>query len=106
MAKYYIVDSTIKTAKKQNPVMIFDSIPSVIRHLEGMCLRQFNLTRKQYMFEVESLGHGADEQTGRAFYDQMEQYFNIGVIRDGKEPVKTNIFQADSFLRDREVHGN
>jgi hypothetical protein len=36
----------------------------------------------------------------------MEQYFNIGVIRKDSTPVKTNIFQAAAFLRDKDVHGN
>jgi hypothetical protein len=36
----------------------------------------------------------------------MEQYFNIGVIRKDSTPVKTNIFQAEAFLRDKAVHGD
>ena len=105
MTKYYVVDSTIKQNGK-NPVLLFDTIPGVIKHLEGMCLKQFKLTRTQYMNEAESIGHSADESTGRAFYDLMEQYFNIGVIRGDSSPVKTNIFQAAAFLRDKDVHGN
>jgi hypothetical protein len=105
MSKYYIIDSTKKTAGK-NPVYLFDAVPKVIAYLEGMCSRQFNQTRKEFMNNVESLGHGGDEQTGRAFYDQMEQYFNIGVIRGGSTPVKTNIFQANAFQKSKGVNGN
>jgi hypothetical protein len=105
MSKYYIVDSTLKQSGK-NPVIIFESIPGVIKYLENMCSRHFGQSRKQYMEHVESVGHSADEETGRSFYDQMEQYFNIGVIRNGKEPIKTNIFQADAFLRGKDAHGN
>jgi len=105
MSKYYIVDSTIKQNGK-NPVMLFDTIPGVLAHLEKMCERQFGMTRKAYMNNVESLGHGADESTGRSFYDQMEQYFNIGVIRKDSTPVKTNIYQADAFMKSKDVHGN
>jgi pantothenate kinase len=105
MAHYYIIDSTIKNNGK-NPVLLFNSIDSVVHHLEAMCQRHFKQDRKTFMNNVESLGFGADEQTGRSFYDQMEQYFNIGVIRKDSTPVKTNIFQAEAFLRDKDVHGN
>lgn len=105
MSKYYIVDSTVKTNGK-NPVRLFNTIPGVIKHLEAMCKRQFNKNRAQYMNEAESIGHGGDEPTGRSFYDQMEQYFNIGVIRGGNQPVKTNIFQADTFAKVRDTQGN
>lgn len=105
MSKYYVVDSTTKKNNK-NPVLLFDTIDGVIKYLEGMCKRQFGMSRAEYMNNVESLGHGADEASGRSFYDQMEQYFNIGVIRNGIEPIKTNIFQADAFLKSKSVHGN
>lgn len=105
MSKYYVIDSTINKAGK-NPVVLFDNIPSVISHLESMCKRHFKQTRSEFMFNVESLGHGADEQTGRSFYDQMEQYFNIGVLRKDSVPIKTNIFQADAFQKAKSVHGN
>ncbi len=105
MKHYYVVDITIKKDNK-NPVIMFETIPGVVKYLEGMCQRQFKKTRAQYMNDVESIGHGADEPTGRSFYDQMEQYFNMGVIRDGKHPIKTNIFQADAFLKSKGEHGN
>lgn len=105
MSHYYIIDSTIKNNGK-NPVLLFNTIDGVVHHLEAMCERYFKQDRKTFMTHVESLGFGADEQTGRSFYDQMEQYFNIGVIRKDSTPVKTNIFQAAAFLRDKDVHGN
>lgn len=105
MSKYYVIDSTKKQGGK-NPVLLFENIDGVVKYLEGMCQRQFGKTRTQYMNEAESIGHSADEQTGRAFYDQMEQYFNIGVIRTGNTPIKTNIFEAASFMRGKDVHGN
>ena len=105
MRKYYVVDSTIKQGSK-NPVYLFESTDGVVKHLEGMCQRQFGQTRQQYMNHAESVGHSADEPSGRSFYDQMEQYFNIGVIRGDSTPVKTNIFQAEIFLKNKEVNGD
>lgn len=105
MSKYYIVDSTKKQGGK-NPVLVFENIGGVVQYLEGMCHRHFGKTRAEYMNDAESVGHGADEPTGRSFYDQMEQYFNIGVIRKDSTPVKTNIFEAAAFLRSKDVHGD
>ena len=105
MPKYYVVDSTKKQAGK-NPVLIFESTDGVVKYLEGMCQRYFKQTRTEYMNHAESVGHSADEATGRAFYDQMEQYFNIGVIRGDSTPVKTNIFEAKAFLKNKEAHGD
>jgi hypothetical protein len=105
MPKYYVVDSTIKQGNK-NPVYIFETTDGVVKHLEGMCQRHFKQTRKQYMEHAESVGHSSDEISGRAFYDQMEQYFNMGVIRGDSTPVKTNIFEAKAFLKNKEAHGD
>jgi len=102
---FYIVDTTVKKDNK-NPVLLFESTAALVKHLEGMCQRRFGMTRKQYMIEAESIGHSADEATGQAFYEQMEQYFNMGVIRNGKDPVKTNVFQAEAFFKTKDVHGN
>ena len=105
MSKYYVVDSTKKQGGK-NPVLVFESIDGVVRYLEGMCLRNFGKNRTQYMNDAESIGYSADESSGRAFYDQLEQYFNIGVIRKDSTPVKTNIFEAAAFLKGKDVHGD
>jgi hypothetical protein len=103
--KFYIVDETIRK-NNQNPVYIFDTVDKTMDHLERMCVRKFNMTRKQYMFEASQLGHSDDEPTGRAFFELMEQYFNVGVIRGDSMPIKCNIFEADRFLRLKEVHGD
>lgn len=105
MSKYYIIDSTQKQSGK-NPVFLFEEIGQVVTHLESMCQRQFKQTRKQHMQHCEDLGFGSDEGTGRAFYNQMEQYFNVGVIRSDNSPVKCNIFEANKFRKSKDVHGD
>ena len=105
MSKYYVIDSTIKQ-NGQHPVILFETIPGVIKKLEDMCVRRFNQSRREYMLMVESVGHGGDEATGRSFFDQMEQYFSVGVIRKDSTPIKCNIFQADHFLGKKSVHGD
>ena len=105
MSKYYIIDTTVKKGGK-NPVLIFESVPGVLTHLEGMCKRQLGLSRKDYMFNCESLGHGGDEQTGRAFFEQMEQYFTIGIVRSDSKPIKCNIFEANKSALTKDVHGD
>jgi hypothetical protein len=105
MSKFYVVDSTINKGGK-NPVMLFDNTPTLVGYLEKMCQRKFGKSRSQYMNDSESLGFGGDENTGKAFFDQMEQYFNMGVIRNDSTPVKCNIFDADRFSKVKSVHGN
>lgn len=105
MSKYYVVDTTVKSGGK-NPVVISESTAGVVKQLEGMCQRQFGMTRKQYMDNSESLGFGPDERTGQCFYEQMEQYFNVGVIRSNSVPMKCNIFEAAQFEAGKAVHGD
>jgi hypothetical protein len=105
MSKYYIVDST-KRQNNKNPVILFETTDGVIKYLEGMCLRKFKQNRKQYMDNVESLGFGSDDPAGRNFYEQMTQYFNAGVVRSDSNPVQCNIFDAEKFLKSKDVHGN
>jgi len=105
MSKYYIIDTTVKKGGK-NPVVIFESTLGVINHLEGMCKRQLGMSRKDYMLNCESLGHGTDEQTGRAFYEQMEQYFTMGLIRSDSKPIKCNIFEANKSALTRDTQGD
>lgn len=105
MSKYYIVDTTINRGGK-NPVVLFNTTQSLVGYLETMCPRKFNMTRSQYMSEAESLGFGNDEATGKEFFDQMQQYFNMGVIRNDSQPIRCNVFEADRFLKNRAVHGD
>jgi len=105
MSKYYIIDTTKKQNGK-NPVVMFENTNGVIKYLEGMCERQLKVTRGQYMLNCESLGFGGDEQTGRSFYEQMEQYFTIGVVRNDSKPIKCNIFEAERFLKYKDAHGD
>lgn len=105
MSKYYVIDTTIRKEGK-NPVMVYDTIPEVIKQLEDMCQRYHKISRKTYMQNCESLGFGLDDAAGRNFYDQMEQYFNIGVIRKDNHPIKCNIFDAQFSRNTKDVHGN
>lgn len=105
MSTYYIIDTTVIKGGK-NPVMLFESVNGVVNHLESMCKRKFGQTRREYMNVCESLGHSADEPTGRAFFEQMEQYFTVGVVRSDSRPIKCNIFEADKYARLRDVHGD
>ena len=102
MPTYYIVDSTIKK-NKQNPVMIFNNLPALVGYLETMCKRRFNQTRAEYMFHCSELGFGEDDSAGRSFYEQLEQYFDMGIIRKDSIPVKCNIFNALKSYNERET---
>ena len=105
MSKYYIVD-TSKASGGKSPVLLFDTPNGVIKYLEGVCQRRFGQSRTQFMQSVNELGFGADDTDGRTFFEQMEQYFQMGVIRGDSVPVKCNIFEAEKFSKLKDVHGN
>ena len=105
MSKYYIVD-TSKASGGKSPALIFETTDGVIKYLEGACQRRFGQSRTQFMQSVSELGFGTDDAEGRNFFEQMEQYFQMGVIRGDSVPVKCNIFDAEKFLKLKDVHGN
>lgn len=106
MAKtqYYVVDST-KSQNGQNPCIIFETIPGLITYLEGMCQRGFNKTRAKLMESAADTGLYMDDSDGRAFYELMCEYFNIGVIR-GNSPARRHIFEEAYNQRHRNELGD
>jgi hypothetical protein len=102
---YYIIDSTAKQNGK-SPVILFNTTAGVITRLEEMCKKKFGKSRKDYMYSVSELGFGEDDGEGQSFFEQMEQYFNMGVIRNDSVPMKCNIFQAKQFAKGKAEYGN
>jgi hypothetical protein len=51
------------------------------------------------------MGHAEDDNMGRAFYEQMIQYFKIGYIK-GNSTSMRNIFEADYTDRRRTEVGD
>ena len=105
MSKFYIIDTSITNGGK-NPVVLFETTAGVISYLSEVVKRRFGQSRKQFMQNVTDLGFGEDDVAGRSFFEQMEQYFNIGVVRGDSQPIKCNIFDADKFSKVKEAHGN
>lgn len=105
MSKFYIVDTSAAKGGK-SPVVMFDTTDGLISYLASVVQRRFGQTRKQYMQSVAELGFGDDDQAGISFFSQMEQYFNMGVIRKDSVPVRCNVFDADKFSKSHDVHGN
>lgn len=105
MSKFYIVD-TSKSQGGKSPVVLFETTSQLVGYLDGACKRNFGQSRKQFMSSVEELGFGSDDSDGRNFVEQMEQYFNIGVIRNDSTPMKCNVFDADRFSKLKDTHGN
>lgn len=102
--KYYIVDST-KSSNGQSPCLLFDTVEQVISYLEGMCLRAFKKTRSKLMESAADTGLYFDDSEGRAFYELMLEYFNIGYIV-GNSPARKNIFEARYNEKFRDEHGD
>ena len=105
MSKFYIIDTSLSRSGK-SPVILFESTSGIISYLSEVVQRRFGQTRQQFMQNVTDLGFGEDDPEGRSFFDQMQQYFNIGALRSDSVPIKCNIFDADKFSKSKEVHGN
>lgn len=99
--KYYVVDTTLSSSE---PV-IFDSLQSLVAHLEGSVRRKLSLTRDEYMNNLISLGHGYDDDEGATFTSAMAEEFNIGVVRSGKF-LRTNVHEATYSNKYRQQHGD
>jgi len=98
--KYYIDDTTIKQ------VVYFSDINDVLIYLEQLCKKKFKQNRKEWMFEMQTLGHGFDDAQGVYFTELMGGYFNIGVLRDDGRHVKTNIYELQRNLKYRNEMGD
>lgn len=105
MSKFYIIDTSCAKGGK-SPVVLFDTTDGLVTYLGSVVQRRFGQTRSQFMQSVAELGFGEDDSAGKSFFEQMEQYFNMGVIRNDSTPMKCNVFEADKFSRSHDVHGN
>lgn len=88
--RYYVNDPTIGRYAH------FDSVQEVVSYLENMLQRAHNISRKDYMENLISLGYGYDDPAGAYFTRSMRENFDIGVIRDGRY-VKTDIHNTENF---------
>ncbi len=84
---YYIKDTT------KNKVVTFTDPNEVVSYLENLCRVKLRKTRKELMFEMESLGHGHDDPQGVNFTTMMGEYFEVRTRRK----TKTNIQLARSY---------
>ena len=100
MNRYYIKDDI-------NKQLVFkQTVQEVVSYLETLCPRIHRQTRKDYMVEMVSLGHGYDDDQGAYFTELLGADFDIGgVKRDGKH-VKCNIHEHARNVRYRNEMGD
>lgn len=79
MSKYYIKDQTV------NMLVYKNSVPEIVEYLEGLCVRLHKCTRKSYMDEMISIGHGYDDDDGQNFTQLLSDNVDMGrVLPDGR----------------------
>lgn len=88
MSNYYV--------KENNFTTILRTIPEVVTYLEDFVKRKFQRTRKQWMQDLVELGHGSDDPAGKVFTESMQEYVEIGAIKD-KRYVKCKIHDIANF---------
>lgn len=97
---YYIKDTIV------NEVLKFDDPNDVVVHLEYLCLKKFRKSRKDFMFEMESLGHGYDDPKGINFTNLMSDHFEVGAIKSDGRLTRTNIHELSRNLKYRNEMGD
>jgi hypothetical protein len=102
--KFYIADST-QRKNGRSPVFIYDTIPELIKHLEGACHRYFGKPRHYVMTSAADTGLMEDDRQGRAFYELMTEYFDIGYVKN-KNLVRKHIFEAQYLSERRDEMGD
>lgn len=98
--KYFIEDTTTRR------IGTFPTIPDLIKYMEEVCQRKFGKSRKQWMQDMEDLGHVQNENSAQAFVECMAQEFQIGVVRDNNTKVVCDIFKAIYNSKRKEELGN
>tara|TARA_R110000868_G_scaffold9602_13_gene47340 strand:- start:1694 stop:1996 length:303 start_codon:yes stop_codon:yes gene_type:complete len=79
MKRYYIKDDLNKQ------VVFKQTVPEVVSYLETICQRIHRQSRKNYMDEMVSLGHGYDDNQGAYFTELMAKTVDIGIVtKDGR----------------------
>jgi hypothetical protein len=93
--KMYIIDTTVTPER----VIISDDYKTLVKQLETMIFRKLGKSRKEYMKELEGLGHGYDDNESVTFVRAMSEIFNIGVIRQNKL-IRCDIASAEVFYKE------
>lgn len=79
MKRYYIKDDINKQ------LVYKQTVPEVVSYLETLCPRIHRQTRKDYMVEMVSLGHGYDDNQGAYFAELMSKSVDFGIVtKDGR----------------------
>ncbi len=74
----YIIDTT----KNPQQIVQFETYHATVKYLEEVCAREYNMTRRDRMIMLESLGHGYDDPQSVTFVRSMADKFEMGIIRN------------------------
>ena len=77
---FYVKDKTTNPTRE----MRFDAYPKLVSYLDQMCQRAFRQTKSDRTRLLEECGHGADDYNSTLFVRSMQEQFEIGVVRDGR----------------------
>ena len=78
---FYVKDKTINPPHERT----FTAYPRLVDYLGQMCKRAYRQTKEERTRLLEELGNGADDHNSTLFVRSMQEQFEIGVIRDGRQ---------------------
>lgn len=93
MNKFYIQDTTV------GKYVTFDTVPQVVKYLEGMIPRAFKMSKESYIQNLLDLGYGYDDRGGVMLTRVMGEQFNIGVVKDNNY-IRTDIHTVEAFQKE------
>lgn len=100
MSNYYIKDDI---ARK----MIFkNTVPEIVSYLENMCQQINKVSRKEFMIEMVSLGHGYDDANGAYFTELMSKTVDVGIVTKGGRLKRCNIHEHERNSRYKNEMGD
>lgn len=90
MNMFYVKDGKL--------IKYLDSVPEVVSFLEKVVVEKTGYSRPTWMQHIIELGHGADDPSGRTFVDSLQQFVEIGVVRNGRL-TRCSIHEATIFQK-------
>ena len=94
----YLFDPTRRNkVSKKDAYYTYQNPREVVLHLEDIAPRLLGKSRHELMVDAADLGFGEDDREGKAFFDLMTEYVNMGIVRQDGKPVRCNIFTVRTY---------
>lgn len=104
--KYFIEDPTKIDPITGKPPYIAtgNTVKALMKYLEGICQRMFNMTREQFIVDRSDY-IGYTDNSDEVFYDLMKRHVKMGVWKMDRY-VESNVLQQEKYSSKRDEYGD